>query len=80
MELKIVDLPMKGYDRVLHATNEITKLDCIIAMHNTKLGPSLGGVRSWSYNSLNEQKEDDPPGETPAHCNREKGISILTLK
>ena len=58
MELKIVDLPMKGYDRVLHATNEITKLDCIIAIHNTKLGPSLGGVRSWSYNSLNEQKED----------------------
>ena len=58
MSLKFVELKIKGYDRVVHATNEITKLDCIIAIHNTRLGPSLGGVRSWVYNNLEEQKED----------------------
>ena len=58
MSLKFVELKIKGYDRVVHATNEITKLDCIIAIHNTRLGPSLGGVRSWVYNNLEDQKED----------------------
>ena len=58
MSLKFAELKIKGYDRVVHATNEITKLDCIIAIHNTRLGPSLGGVRSWAYNNLEEQKED----------------------
>ena len=58
MALKFVELKIKGYDRVVHVTNEITKLDCIIAIHNTKLGPSLGGVRSWIYNNFEEQKED----------------------
>ena len=35
-----------------------TKLDCIIAIHNTILGPALGGVRSWEYNSFEDQKRD----------------------
>ena len=43
---------------VIHATNESTKLDCIIANHNTKLGPALGGVRSWEYSSFENQKND----------------------
>ena len=58
MALKIEDIKVKGYERVIHATNETTKLDCIIAIHNTKLGPSLGGVRSWEYNSFEDQKKD----------------------
>ena len=58
MTLKVVDLKIKGYDRVVHATNEATKLDCIVAIHNTKLGPSLGGVRSWEYKNFKEQKND----------------------
>ena len=58
MSLKIKDIKVKGYERMVHATNEITKLDCIIAIHNTKLGPSLGGVRSWEYNSFEDQKKD----------------------
>ena len=47
MALKIEDIKVDGYERVIHATNETTQLDCIIAIHNTKLGPALGGVRSW---------------------------------
>ncbi len=58
MSLKINEIPVEGYERVIHATNETTNLDCIIAIHNTKLGPALGGVRSWKYSSFNEQKSD----------------------
>ena len=58
MPLKIEDIKVKGYERVIHATNESTKLDCIIAIHNTKLGPALGGVRSWEYSSFENQKND----------------------
>ena len=58
MALKIEDIKVKGYERVVHATNETTKLDCILAIHNTKLGPALGGVRSLEYNSLEDQKRD----------------------
>jgi len=58
MPLKIEDIKVKGYERVIHATNESTKLDCIIAIHNTKLGPALGGVRSWEYGTFENQKND----------------------
>ena len=58
MTLKINDISIKGYERVVHAINEATNLDCIIAIHNTKLGPALGGVRSWEYNNFKEQKAD----------------------
>lgn len=56
--LKVKDIPVKNYERVIHATNETTKLDCIIAIHNTNLGPALGGVRSWSYDNFDSQLED----------------------
>lgn len=58
MGLKIEEIKVKGYERVVRATNETSKLDCIISIHNLKLGPSLGGVRSWEYNNFNEQKFD----------------------
>ena len=58
MALKITDLSIKKFERVVHVTNDITQLDCIIAIHNTKLGPALGGVRSWVYNNFDEQKTD----------------------
>ena len=58
MSLKIEDLKVQGYERVVHATNEITKLDCIISIHSTKLGPALGGVRTWEYDNFDAQKKD----------------------
>jgi len=58
MPLKIENIKAKGYERVIHATNETTKLNCIIAIHNTKLGPALGGARSWEYHSFEDQKRD----------------------
>ena len=56
MPLKINEISIKGYERIVHATNETTNLDCVISIHNTKLGPALGGVRSWSYRNFDEQK------------------------
>ena len=58
MKLKIIDIPVKNYERVIHVTHETTKLDCIIAIHNTNLGPALGGVRSWTYKNFDEQLND----------------------
>ena len=58
MKLKIIDIPVKNYERVIHVTHETTKLDCIIAIHNTNLGPALGGVRSWVYKNFDEQLND----------------------
>ena len=58
MGLKIKDISIPDYERVIHATNESTNLNCIIAIHNTKLGPALGGVRSWPYNNFEEHLND----------------------
>ena len=58
MSLKIKDISISEYERVIHATNETTSLNCIIAIHNTKLGPALGGVRSWPYNNFKEHLND----------------------
>jgi len=58
MALKIKDISIPSYERVIHATNDTTKLNCIIGIHNTKLGPALGGVRSWPYNSFEEHLND----------------------
>ena len=33
-------------------------LKCIIAIHNTQLGPSLGGLRMWNYDSVDAALED----------------------
>ena len=58
MGLKIRDISIPNYERVIHATNKSTNLNCIIAIHNTKLGPALGGVRSWPYNNFEEHLND----------------------
>ena len=59
MSLKIQDInKIKGYERVIHTTNETTKLYCIVGSHDTKLGPALCGVRSWKYGSYESQKND----------------------
>ena len=58
MALKIEDIKVKSHERVIHARNETTKLDCVIAIHNTRLGPALGGVRSWEYRNFEDQKRD----------------------
>ena len=38
-----------GHEKVAFFTNEKAGLRCIIAIHNTNLGPALGGCRLWPY-------------------------------
>ncbi len=38
-----------GHEQVVFGSDEATGLRCIIAIHSTALGPSLGGTRFWPY-------------------------------
>ena len=43
-----------GHEKILFCKDPKTKLKAIIAVHNTKLGPGLGGCRMWNYKNQNE--------------------------
>ncbi len=43
-----------GHEQVVHCYDPATQLRAIIAIHNTTLGPSLGGCRFWDYASEDE--------------------------
>ena len=40
-----------GHEKVLFVNNEEAGLKAIIAVHNTNLGPAIGGCRVWPYES-----------------------------
>ncbi len=46
------------HEQVLFCQDEATGLKAIIAIHNTTLGPSLGGTRMWNYNNEAEALKD----------------------
>ena len=52
----ILDIP--GYELVLSCTHAPSKLDAIIAIHSLDLGPSLGGIRYFSYKHRQEALHD----------------------
>ncbi|MCF8449873.1 MAG: leucine dehydrogenase [Taibaiella sp.] len=43
-----------GHEQVVFCQDPHTGLNAIIAIHNTTLGPSLGGTRLWNYNTHEE--------------------------
>ena len=43
-----------GHEQIVFVRDEKTGLNAIIAIHNTKLGPALGGSRFWNYASEDE--------------------------
>ncbi len=47
-----------GHEQVVFCYDKDTGLKAIIAIHNTVLGPALGGTRMWMYNSENEALND----------------------
>ncbi|MFP6582178.1 MAG: Glu/Leu/Phe/Val dehydrogenase dimerization domain-containing protein [Candidatus Hydrogenedentota bacterium] len=47
--MKIEDIPIDGYERVAHATCDASGLNAVIAVHDTTLGPALGGIRVTPY-------------------------------
>jgi leucine dehydrogenase len=51
MPLEIEELQVEGYERVVRARDEETGLNAFISVHDTTLGPALGGMRMWAYDS-----------------------------
>ena len=49
--MKISDIPTEGYQRVVRAKDPESGLHAIISVHDTTLGPALGGLRMWNYPS-----------------------------
>lgn len=47
-----------GHQQVLFCNDEETGLKAIIAIHNTVLGPALGGTRMWAYENEAEAFND----------------------
>ncbi|NIZ03382.1 Glu/Leu/Phe/Val dehydrogenase [Thalassospira lucentensis] len=47
-----------GHEQVVFASDDATGLKTIIAVHNTNLGPSLGGCRMWPYATEQEAIHD----------------------
>ena len=48
----------KKHEKVVFCSDESTNLKAIIAIHNTNLGPALGGTRMWPYNNISEATKD----------------------
>lgn len=46
------------HEQVVFCQDESTGLKAVIAIHNTVLGPSMGGTRMWNYASDEEALED----------------------
>jgi leucine dehydrogenase len=47
--MEITDLPVEGYERVVKAVDPESGLHAIVSIHDTTLGPALGGLRMWPY-------------------------------
>lgn len=47
-----------GHEQVVHFHDEATGLKAIVAIHNTHLGPALGGTRMWHYKTEAEALTD----------------------
>lgn len=47
--MQITPIETAGYERVAKAVDEDTGLVAFIAVHDTTLGPALGGMRLWPY-------------------------------
>lgn len=54
----IAQMIVNNHEQVVFCNDNATGLKAIIAIHNTVLGPSLGGTRMWNYNNEMEALND----------------------
>src|ERR1700712_529406 len=47
-----------GHQKIVYCNDEDTGLKAIIAIHDTTLGPALGGTRMWPYKTESEALRD----------------------
>jgi leucine dehydrogenase len=58
MSTIVTDTKVDNYERVVRVENDAAQLFGFIAIHDTVLGPALGGVRHRAYQSGNEALEE----------------------
>ena len=56
--IKFETLQDYGHEQVVYCYNKEAGLKAIIAIHNTTLGPALGGTRMWNYKSEEDALKD----------------------
>ena len=56
--LKTKYLKVKGFETVVVGKDPLANFHAIIAVHSTRLGPSLGGIRMWPYKHEKEAQQD----------------------
>ena len=56
--MQIDEIAVEGYERVAHAIDAASGLNAFISIHDTTLGPALGGMRFWPYANDNEALTD----------------------
>src|SRR5262245_18750312 len=49
--MRVTEMPAPGYERVLLAEEPAAGYRAIVALHSSRLGPSVGGTRRWRYPS-----------------------------
>lgn len=54
----LANMSLHNHEQVVFGYDEATGLKCIIAIHNTTLGPALGGTRMWAYANESEALND----------------------
>ncbi|VVT43073.1 Leucine dehydrogenase [Chlamydia avium] len=52
------DINIKDYERVIEVTCESIQLHALIAIHQTLVGPALGGVRAFAYSTFDDALND----------------------
>ncbi len=57
-ELKVKELKIDGFERVVEFKNESKGLHALVALHDTRLGPALGGTRAYPYATFEEGLKD----------------------
>ncbi len=57
-DLQIDELVLPGFERTIRIRDSLSGLDAIICIHNTVLGPALGGIRIYPYTSFDDALED----------------------
>jgi len=54
--LKFNEITLEGYERVVEVKDE--SLHALIAIHDTRLGPALGGIRAYPYKTFEQGLND----------------------
>ena len=56
--LSFEELYAEGHEEVVFFSDPSSNLKAIVAIHDTTLGPALGGTRMWPYNSIDDAITD----------------------